>query len=345
MKFLKIFFIAFLVTLVIIIAIYSTFPLLVKNQIPKYLNNNFLVQNTAIQSTYYSSFNTLEINNLTFRVNQPGIHIWVNLPKIIFTLKKTTLNKNSYFLKILHPVVLNKVDVNKFKKIKSKKNINTKSISKSITNITKNKFLQSLLENTIIKDGIYLFKNIQIKKFIIKNLKGKINYENNVFSFLLSEGDAFQGKMRGSIKIKIKGHNFFHRTKLYFSEINLSKLEELAQPKNYSFTGIYSGSLWLEGKNLSIQSVKGNLTSTEKGGKISIAPAKLKNFLNTSKDKNIELAVKQLRDFQYNEGSIKLRTENGKLIAHTIFKGPAGEKEIKFVFHNYLNQIESILVK
>ncbi len=325
MKIAKFFKIFFIVLFIFLIIVYFSIPIITKNYLPNYITSNTDINTIKIKRVYYKNFNEIHIDNVKLKFEKNGLDLNLVIPKNIIKLK---LNKKLPSVKLIHPIIIGKINITEYKdKMQQKKN-------KRKNNYNVNN-LKPLLENLYIEKGYFRLESIKIKKTEIKNLKGNFIFENNSLYFNNINTTIFDGKISGDTHITF-GKNTKHDSKFKIENVNSEPIVNLFKKDQYKLTGKYTGKISFSGIGTKISQLSGDLTSSNKGGKINIEGKEIENFLKGKSD-NLKLAIKHLENFAYDNGIIKIKSLDNKLLVRLIFESKQGTKDIEFVLHNIFN--------
>ncbi len=112
-------------------------------------------------------------------------------------------------------------------------------------------------------------------------------------------------------------------------------VDDMKLDEKFNMTGRLGGAFYLSGKGQDIKDIKGDFNTDAPGGVFII---KDKTFLeNVAKQSNqsLDIIVESFRNYNYNNGIIKLGMENGNLAMNLKLDGETGKRSLTVVLHDF----------
>jgi len=294
----------------------------------------------------YNIFSLLRRGIVKLSLQQAGIS--VSLPhKSIFEMTKfiKLAPSSAFFICSLElsglELNLNSNDLTLLAKLSSDFNLSKQSINYLKLKIDLLDAKGFRLENASLNieqnmsGGELFIQKIGYDKLIIKEIKGKAKLEKDSLSFDHITAELFNGEFTGYFALKINKDRVY-LVNLKFINIDLEEfVKDFNLDDKFEASGKLGGVLSLKGRNLNIESLNGDFSTSESGGKLVIKDARfLENLANSSKQ-SFDLLVENFKDYHYNTGLTKLSLDKGNLIFNIALEGGDGRRNLIITVHNF----------
>ena len=181
----------------------------------------------------------------------------------------------------------------------------------------------------------FYIKAVNYNKLKIGDVTGKMELKGdilNINSILLS---FLGGDVKGEFNIS-PGKDMNYNLSLRTHGLEIKRfVDDMKFKEKFDMTGKLDGEFSLTGRAGEIEDIKGDFHTDTSGGVLVI---KDKAFLeNIAKQSNqpLDIVVESFRNYNYNNGMIKLYMEGGNLILDAQLDGNAGKRNLTIVLHDF----------
>jgi len=183
--------------------------------------------------------------------------------------------------------------------------------------------------------GEFYIKAINYNKLKIGNVAGKAGLEGNILNISPILVSFLGGNVKGEFNISLDGEmNYSLRLNSQSLEIK-NFVDEMELNEKFDMTGRLDGTFSMSGRGQEIKEIKGDLHTDANGGILIIND---KTFLeNVAKQANqpLDIIVESFRNYNYNNGIIKLSTETGNLVMDLKLEGASGKRSLAIILHDF----------
>jgi len=183
--------------------------------------------------------------------------------------------------------------------------------------------------------GEFYIKAINYNKLKIGDIVGKSGLEGSILNINPVLVSFLGGSVKGELNISLDQYMNYN-LKLNSLGLEIKRLiDDMEFNDKFDMTGRLDGEFSLSGNLLGIKDIKGYFNTDTNGGVLII---KDKTFLeNIAKQSNqsLDIIVESFRNYNYNDGIIKLGMESGNLAMDMSLDGKAGKRSLTIVLHDF----------
>ena len=183
--------------------------------------------------------------------------------------------------------------------------------------------------------GEFYIKAINYNKLKIGDVVGKAGLKGNILNINPILVSFLDGNVKGEFNISLDEEmNYSLRLNSQSLEIK-NFVDEMELNEKFDMTGRLDGEFYLSGKGHEIKEIKGDLRTGVNGGTLIIND---KTFLeNVAKQANqpLDIIVESFRNYNYNNGIVKLSTETGNLVMDLKLEGASGKRSLAIILHDF----------
>ena len=143
------------------------------------------------------------------------------------------------------------------------------------------------------------------------------------------------GSVKGEFNISLN-QDMNYNLRLNSQGLEIRRLvNDMEFNEKFDMTGRLDGTFYLSGKCQDIKDIKGDFRADKNGGVLVI---KDKAFLeNVAKQSNqpLDIIVESFRNYNYNNGMIKLFMESGNIVLDLKLDGGAGKRSLIIILHDF----------
>ncbi len=217
-------------------------------------------------------------------------------------------------------------------------------IKLNITSLATNLFQAEGVTLNVIQnqdEGEFYIKAINYNKLKIGDVVGKSGLKGNILNISPMLVSFLGGNVKGEFNISLD-QDMNYNLRLNSQGLEIKRLvNEMEFNEKFDMTGRLDGEFSFSGKGQDIKDIKGYFSTDASGG---ILVIKDKTFLeNVAKQSNqsLDIIVESFRNYNYNNGIIKLEIENGNLAMDMRLDGITGKRSLTVMLHDFNKRKES----
>ena len=184
-------------------------------------------------------------------------------------------------------------------------------------------------------NGEFYIKAINYNKLKIGDVVGKSELKDKLLRISPLSVSFLKGNVKGEFSITLDRDMNYSLT-LNSQGLEIKRLvDDMEFNEKFDMTGRMDGEFSLSGNLLGIKDIKGYFNTDANGGVLII---KDKTFLeNVAKQSNqsLDIIVESFRNYNYNNGMIKLGMESGNLTMDMSLDGKAGKRSLTIILHDF----------
>ncbi|MDO8602759.1 MAG: YdbH domain-containing protein [Candidatus Omnitrophota bacterium] len=184
-------------------------------------------------------------------------------------------------------------------------------------------------------EGEFYIKTINYNKLKIGDVVGKTCLKGNILAISPMLVSLFGGNVKGEFNISLD-QDMNYNLRLNSQGLDIKRLvNEMEFNEKFDMTGRLDGEFSLSGKGQDIKDIKGYFSTDANGGMLVI---KDKTFLeNVAKQSNqsLDIIVESFRNYNYNNGIIRLGMENRNFTMGMSLDGKSGKRSLTVVLHDF----------
>ncbi|MBI4335875.1 MAG: YdbH domain-containing protein, partial [Candidatus Omnitrophica bacterium] len=143
----------------------------------------------------------------------------------------------------------------------------------------------------------------------------------------------FGGGIRGDGRYALDKKRGF-MVKLEFASLDIDDfVREMKLDNKFRMTGTINGSLSVEGEGPALSGVKGDFFAEEGGGLLIIKDMSFLENMAKRANTPVDIVVESFKNYQYNNGGMRVSLEGGNLILDIALDGPAGKRSFNVILH------------
>ncbi|MDP2921267.1 MAG: YdbH domain-containing protein [Candidatus Omnitrophota bacterium] len=183
--------------------------------------------------------------------------------------------------------------------------------------------------------GEFYIRSINYNKLKLADVVGKSELKEKLLRINPLSVSFLGGSVKGEFSITLD-EVLDYSLKLDTQGMEIEKLvNEMEFNEKFDMTGRLAGAFSLSGKGEEIKDMKGDFTTGAQGGILII---KDKTFLeNVAKQSNqpLDILVESFKNYNYNNGVVKLFMENGNITLDLKLDGTSGKRNLVIVLHDF----------
>ncbi len=191
------------------------------------------------------------------------------------------------------------------------------------------------LDSILKKKCEFCIKTVNYNELKIDDVAGKCEFKGNVLYVRPIVVSFLGGSVKGEFSISLD-QDMDYNLKLNTQGMEIKRfVDDMELNDKFDMTGRLAGAFYLSGKGQDIKDIKGDFNTDAQGGILII---KDKTFLeNVAKQSNqsLDIIVESFRNYNYNNGVIKLFMENGNISLNLKLDGDAGKRSLTVVLHDF----------
>jgi len=189
--------------------------------------------------------------------------------------------------------------------------------------------------------GEFYIKGINYNKLKLADVMGKSGLKGKLLLISPLLAGFLGGNVKGEFSITLDPEMDYN-LKLNTQDMEIRRfVDDMEFNDKFDMTGRLGGAFYLSGKGHDIRDMKGDFNTAVPGGVLII---KDKTFLeNVAKQSKqpLDIIVESFRNYNYNNGVIKLFMESGNILLDLKLDGSAGKRSLMMVLHNFKNGKET----
>nr|MBU1327795.1 YdbH domain-containing protein [Candidatus Omnitrophota bacterium] len=282
----------------------------------------------------FAEFQNIKIREKMFDVNIKKARVYYDLRSI--------LNKE------INKAEAIDVDLNFYKddiKIKARASLQldmpTKSIDYMKLNISSCKTNLFEIEGLILSasqgqdTGEFYIKGINYNNLKVADVMGKSELKGKSLCIKPLLISFLGGNVKGEFNITLD-QDIDYNLSLDTQGMEIKRfVDDMKLNEKFNMTGRLGGAFYLSGKGQDIKDIKGDFNTDAPGGVLII---KDKTFLeNVAKQSNqpLDIIVESFRNYNYNNGMIKLFMESGNIGLDLELDGSSGKRSLAVILHDF----------
>lgn len=183
--------------------------------------------------------------------------------------------------------------------------------------------------------GEFYIKGINYNNLKVADIMGKSELKGNLLRIKPLLISFLGGNMKGEFNITLD-QDMDYNLSLDTQGMDIRRfVDDMKLNEKFNMTGRLDGAFYLYGKGQDIKDIKGDFNTDAPGGVFII---KDKTFLeNVAKQSNqsLDIIVESFRNYNYNNGIIKLFMEKGNITLDLKLNGSAGKRSLMVILHDF----------
>ena len=183
--------------------------------------------------------------------------------------------------------------------------------------------------------GEFYIKGINYNKLKLADVMGKNELKGKLLRISPLSVSFLGGNVKGEFSITLD-QDMDYNLRLNTQGIEIKRfIDDMELNEKFDMTGSFGGAFYLSGRGQDIKDMKGYFNTDADGGVLIIRD---KTFLeNVAKQSNqpLDILVESFRNYNYNNGMIKLGMESGNLTMDMRLDGKAGKRNLTVVLHDF----------
>ena len=183
--------------------------------------------------------------------------------------------------------------------------------------------------------GEFYIKGIKYNNLKVADVIGKSELKGKLLRISPLLVSFLKGNVKGEFNITLD-QDMGYNLSLNTQGMEIKRfVDDMKLNEKFDMTGRLDGEFYLSGNILGIKDINGHFRTDPNGGVLII---KDKTFLeNVAKQSNqpLDILVESFRNYNYNNGIIKLGMEKGNLAMDMRLDGKAGKRSLTVVLHDF----------
>jgi len=183
--------------------------------------------------------------------------------------------------------------------------------------------------------GEFYIKAINYNKLKIGDVVGKAGLKENILNINPIYISFLDGNVKGEFNISLD-EEMNYNLRLNSQNLEIKKfVDGMKLNEKFDMTGRLGGTFSMSGMGQEIKEIKGDFRTDTSGGTLIIND---KTFLeNVAKQSNqpLDIIVESFRNYNYNNGIVKLSAETGNLVMDLKLEGKSGKRSLAIILHDF----------
>lgn len=185
------------------------------------------------------------------------------------------------------------------------------------------------------RTGGFSVRQMQYDKFKIADVGSKVRLEDKNLVLDSLSAQTLNGRIQGNLTFKMD-NPLEYAANLKFINIDIERLvEDFKLNERFQMSGGVNGNLVLNGRGAEINILRGDFSSTESGGTLTITDNQFLERMARNSQQYLDIVVESFRNYRYNKGVMKLSLEQGNLILDAELDADAGRRNINITLHDF----------
>ncbi|MCM8783160.1 MAG: hypothetical protein NC818_00040 [Candidatus Omnitrophica bacterium] len=184
--------------------------------------------------------------------------------------------------------------------------------------------------------GSLEIKFISYGNLKVEDVRGVIQYHHKDKLALKPLSARFlKGYIDGEINLEL-GRELKYNSNLLFYQLDMKGIEEAFKLDNkLQLSGLLGGRFVIEGRGYNLEVIKGEFSSLGHGGTLIIKDKNLVRNLAEKSGQSFDIIWESFKDYHFDEGDIKIFSENRDLILKIILEGKRGKRGLEIRLHEF----------
>ncbi len=183
--------------------------------------------------------------------------------------------------------------------------------------------------------GYLSIPQIKYQKAQIGPIHAKLKIEDKVLHLDPLTAQIYDGEMKAGITLNLD-KEMVYQAVLNFMGVDIDRfIRDFDLEERFQMTGTLGGEVSLSGSGATIQAIKGDLATSQPGGKLTITDQRFLENLARTSQQSLDILVESFKNYYYNMGIVQLRMDQGNLVLDVNLDGEAGKRNLSIVVHDF----------
>lgn len=179
-----------------------------------------------------------------------------------------------------------------------------------------------------------LIDQIVFNKIGVNELKGRFKLRGNTLSSDYLSAKIWDGEVNADVLANI-GPASEYTVNLKLMNLDIDRfVNDFNLEERFQMSGKVSGPLTLGGRAANLNILSGELVATG-GGRLVIKDDRFLKNMAQKTQQSLDLIVESFKDYQYNNGVMKLSLDQGKIILDVALEGETGKRNLNIILHDF----------